>query len=291
MFGNIRRVLLAVGLLAVLPGLVDAAGASRRPGPISLSVAAPAFAPAETATIQPGVQTITGAGQCTSNFVFTDATGAVYLGQAAHCGGTGGSTDTDGCTSPSVDLGKEVIINGTDGAERKGTLAYSSWLTMQEIGEDDFDACAFNDLALVKIHPDDVPKVNPSVPFFGGPTGLATAGTKLGDAVYSYGNSSLRLGLSALSPKRGVSVGDTGEGWSHLVYTVTPGIPGDSGSAFLDAGGRALGVLSTLQVLPFVGSNGVGDLSRQLTYLNTHSGLPHISLVNGTTGFSANRLL
>jgi hypothetical protein len=40
-------------------------------------------------------------------------------------------------------------------------------------------------------------------------------------------------------------VGDDGNGWSHTVYTVTPGIPGDSGSAFLDASGNALGVLST----------------------------------------------
>jgi hypothetical protein len=41
-------------------------------------------------------------------------------------------------------------------------------------------------------------------------------------------------------------LGDDGAGWSHNVATVTPGVPGDSGSAFLDANGRALGVLSTL---------------------------------------------
>ena len=35
-------------------------------------------------------------------------------------------------------------------------------------------------------------------------------------------------------------------GWSHDVYTVTPGIPGDSGSGFLDADGRAFGTLSTV---------------------------------------------
>lgn len=286
MFGNFRRVLLAVGMFAALPGLLDAAGAARRPGSISLAV--PTWAPVATAEIHPGVQTVTdGGGQCTSNFVFT-AGAAVYLGQAAHCGGKGGPTETDGCTSPSVDLGTEVAI---EGASQKGILAYSSWQTMQAIGEDDPDACTFNDLALIRVHPDDVPKVNPSIPFFGGPTGLASTGTELGDAVYSYGNSSLRLGVTALSPKRGVSVGDTGNGWSHLVYTVTPGIPGDSGSAFLDARGKALGVLSTLQVLPIAGSNGVGDLSRELAYLNAHSGLRRVSLVNGTSGFNANRLL
>ena len=62
------------------------------------AAAAPAWAPASSATIHPGVQTFTDGAQCTANFVFFDATN-VYLGQAAHCSGTGSSTDTDGCTS------------------------------------------------------------------------------------------------------------------------------------------------------------------------------------------------
>ena len=43
---------------------------------------------------------------------------------------------------------------------------------MQARGETDADTCAYNDLALVKIDPADVGKVNPSIPFWGGPTGL-----------------------------------------------------------------------------------------------------------------------
>ena len=67
------------------------------------------------------------------------------------------------------------------------------------------------------------------------------------------GGSSLRGGVEALSPKTGVSVGTTGGGWSHAVYTMTPGVPGDSGSAFLDADGKALGTLSTLAIAPLDG--------------------------------------
>ena len=70
----------------------------------------------------------------------------------------------------------------------------------------------------------------------------------LGDTVYSYGNSSLRGGVTKLSPKQGVVVQGEGNGWSRTVYTVTPGIPGDSGSAFLSGSGQAIGVLSTLQI-------------------------------------------
>src|SRR4051812_12749137 len=45
------------------------------------SGAAPAYAPAATATIHPGVQTFTAGGQCTANFVYTDGTNT-YIGQA-----------------------------------------------------------------------------------------------------------------------------------------------------------------------------------------------------------------
>ena len=85
--------------------------------------------------------------------------------------------------------------------------------------------------------------------------------------MYSYGNSSLRLGLRPLSPKTGVSLGTIASGWSHPVYTVTPGIPGDSGSAFLDADGNALGVLSTLAIAPLAGSNNVSDIGLALEYM------------------------
>ena len=88
--------------------------------------------------------------------------------------------------------------------------------------------------------------------------------------MYSYGNSSLRLGIALLSPKSGSSLGTTGDGWTHTVYTITPGIPGDSGSAMLDALGRGSGVLSTINYLPTPLSNGFGDLQHLLAYARTH---------------------
>jgi hypothetical protein len=248
----------------------------------STATAAPTWAPAATATVHPGVVTDTAGGQCTANFVFTGGDGSVYVGQAAHCAGTGAATETDGCTAASLPIGTPVAI---DGATRPGTLAYSSWRTMQARGETDPNVCAFNDLALVRVDPADVGRVNPSVPFWGGPTGLGTGSTAVGDLVYSYGNSPLRGGISALSPKLGTSLGVDGNGWSHGVLTLTPGVPGDSGSAFLDAGGRALGVLSTLALLPVPGSNGVGDLPRELAYAQRTSGIAGLQLAVGTEPF------
>jgi hypothetical protein len=242
--------------------------------------AAPTWAPASTAPIHPGVQTDTQGAQCTANFVYYDASN-VYIGQAAHCAGTGGNTETDGCTAGTLPVGTPVTV---DGASKPGTLAYSSWATMQANGESDPDTCAYNDISLIKLDPADAAKTNPTVPFWGGPTGL-TDTTALGDTVLSYGNSSLRAGVTALSPKQGTSLGQSGGGWTHEVYTVSPGIPGDSGSGFMDADGKAFGVLSTLQLAPKPAANGVSDLSRMLDYMRTHGG-PDVTLANGTEAFS-----
>lgn len=261
----VAAMIAVVALAAVVPG------------------SAGAWAPASQAKVTPGVQTDTAGGQCTANFVFT-AGGNAFIGQAAHCAGTGEATETDGCDAASLPLGTPVTVSG---AANPGTLAYSSWLTMQQIGEADPDACAYNDLALVKLDPADVGRVNPSVPRFGGPTGLGGP-SAVGDTVYSYGNSSLRLGITQLSPKQGIVVETVGNGWSRTVYTASPGIPGDSGSGFLDADGAAIGTLSTLSILPTPLSNGVADLALELQYARDHAGLTDLALVPGTEPFRAN---
>ncbi|HWG09081.1 MAG TPA: serine protease [Solirubrobacteraceae bacterium] len=261
---------------------------------------ASAWAPQESATIHPGVMTFTnassflgGASQCTANFVFTDAAGNVYLGQAAHCSSTGEDTETNGCSTKSLPLGTSIysgdLVNGgVQNGTLIGTLAYNSWITMQKNGEKDANTCAYNDLALIKIAASQVSKVNPTVPFWGGPEGLAAGASPQGEQVFSYGNSILRLGISALSPKTGVSLGDQEEtqGWSQELYTATPGIPGDSGSGFMDSAGDALGVLSTVEFAPLPAANGVGTLAKELAYANAATGLG-LKVAPGTAPFSS----
>ncbi|MDX6704391.1 MAG: hypothetical protein QOI48_237 [Solirubrobacteraceae bacterium] len=245
---------------------------------------APAAMAAPAGAVHPGVQTYTAGAQCTANFVFADAAGT-YIGQAAHCAGTGGANKTNGCTATSLPLGTPVTVTG---ASKPGTLAYSSWLAMQTTHETDPDACAFNDFALIKLDPADTDKIDPTMPGLGGPTGIG--GAAKGAAVFSYGNSKLRLGLAALRPKQGLVVQLPGSGWSRVVYTVTPGIPGDSGSGFLNVRGQAVGVLSTLSLAPLPLANGVGDLARELTYMRAHSTFTGVQLVNGYKPFKANLL-
>lgn len=185
----------------------------------------------------------------------------VLIGYAAHCAGAPGNaaTDTDGCRAPSLPLGTPVTIRG---ASQPGTLVYSSWLAMQRAGERDRNACQHNDFALVRLHPADVGRSNPTVPLFGGPNALDRDGTRSGEPVASWGSSSLRLGVTRLSPKRGYSLG----------------------SGVLDTRGSAIGTLSTVGSTPFPLSNGVSDLQRQMAYARVN-GAPGLTLIPGTVAF------
>ena len=276
---------LALPLVALLVAVAMMATAA----PVRAQAAA--WPPAEEAAIRPGAETVTGGNQCTANFIFTETTttadgteelSAVYIGQAAHCASLGGATGTDGCQEESMPLGTPVEV---EGASQAGELVYSSWIAMQEANESDENTCWYNDFALVALDSADWGSVNPTVPFWGGPVALTTDGTDTFEDVYSYGNSSLRFGIEDLKPKKGYSLGDCCDGWTHDVYTLTPGIPGDSGSGFLDAEGNAFGVLATLAVAPFPASNGVTDLAHALDYMHGHQG-PGAVLEPGTEPFT-----
>ena len=142
---------------------------------------------------------------------------------------------------------------------------------MRSIGTTAANPCAANDFALVRVNRADLGSGQPDRAVLGRPDRPGT-GAPAGDQVYSWGQSSLRP-TTVLSPKTGVSLGSTYGGWGLDVYTVTPGIPGDSGSGFLDAEGRAVGTLSTVAIAPLAGSNGLGDLARELDFARRHSGI------------------
>lgn len=230
----------------------------------------------DEATIRPGVQMVADGSQCTSNFVFLPPDNAtVYLGFAAHCVGTGGdASNTDGCDADGnapLPLGTEVEVQG---ASRPATLAYTSWGTMQAGNETGGAVCGSNDFALVEIHPDDHAKVHPAMLTFGGPTGLAAAGEAAPfDKVLTFGNTGLRPGPAELDAKEGY-VWDASSDWSTIIYTVTPGPPGDSGSGVLLGDGTALGVLVTVLVAPFPAANGATSLDLAMQYAAGPGDLP-----------------
>ena len=241
--------------------------------------AAPTWAPAATAAIHPGVMTFTAGAQCTANFVFYNGT-TVYIGQAAHCSGTGGATETDGCT-PARSRSAPPSTSAAWPPARWSTTRGSR---CRRNGETNADTCAYNDLALVQLDPADAAKVNPSIPFWGGPTGVGTR-HPAGDNVYSYGNSSLRLGVTALSPKRGVSLGDD---WRrlepHRVHRDARASPVTRAARSWTASGKAIGVLSRSRSHPLPASNGVGDIGREARLHELATALG-VTLATGTEPF------
>ena len=131
-------------------------------------------------------------------------------------------------------------------------------------------------------------KVNPSIPFWGGPAGIDTDGTAAGDRVYTLRQLQPARRRRAALAATGISLGDDAAdgGWTHPLYTVTPGVPGDSGSAFVSADGKAIGALSTLGLAPLPLSNNIGDLASELAFAQPHSGIAGLQLVNGTEPFA-----
>ncbi|MBN9737668.1 hypothetical protein Ae168Ps1_2275c [Pseudonocardia sp. Ae168_Ps1] len=289
---RIAGICAAAGLSAVAVLTVPGGTALAQPGP---------------APIGPGVQIVTplgdGAELCTANFLFTGAggqdghrdgdgaehqsspAGKLYLGTAAHCTGTAESTGSvDGCVEPVMPEGTEVGITGRDGRSYSGTVAYNSWAAMQARGETDRAACGYNDFALIELSPEAAAVADPTVPGFGGPVALDTDGTRNGETVYSHQPNQ----LAATPDKQGISLGRPEGPRTHVVVTAPPGVPGDSGSGYLDSEGKAFGVLSSL-LLP-TAANGVADIAQALDYAAEYGRIGKVDLVPGTAPFAPDTL-
>lgn len=253
--------------------------------PPALAAAEPAFGPL-TAPIHPGIPLVTGENKCTANFVFTDAAGRVYLGQAGHCAQD--PTDESAITPETCDYGRQFPIGTPVGLGESGIpgrLAYSSWLTMTGNGERDVATCRYNDFSLVLVPKEVVDRVNPTMPVFGGPTGLNTDGVRAGELMTGWGHSPLWQDVDELHPKRSIAFETDPSGRAHWIYSLYPGVPGDSGGPYLDPLGRAVGSLSELSLDP-PGANIVTDIASALAYAQAHSGIRGLRLVPGTAAFA-----
>ncbi|WP_371403488.1 hypothetical protein OHA10_37090 [Kribbella sp. NBC_00662] len=169
---------------------IEADKATPDPGTSPMTVAAAdagvRWASRANSQIAPGTQVYTGDGQCTANFVFIDKLRNVFVGQAAHCAARGSSEETNGCRADSLPLGTAITFRrggspvSAGDLVGRGRLVYSSWITMQQRNESDSAVCGHNDLALVKVDARYLKLVNPSLPFWGGPTDRRSGGPRMG---------------------------------------------------------------------------------------------------------------
>lgn len=207
------------------------------------------------ATVRPGVGVVSSSGSCTSNFVFQSPDNrTLYLGLAAHC-------------LPGESENEQVEIAG---GEVTATVAYNSWYTMDNLDGDPGIDRSTNDFALIEIPDDARDKVHPAIRHYGGPVDLALQ-AEAGDRILTYGNTPLRQGIEPSNTREGYVVESST--WYTSMYIVTPGLPGDSGSAVLDGQGRALGVLIHLGIAPLAASNGAVNLAPALDWAHEHAGI------------------
>jgi hypothetical protein len=224
------------------------------------------------------VQTVAAGTRCTANFVFYDSR-YVYLGQAASCTGAPGT---------------KIAVQG---ASRSARVVYNSW-TWGGFRS----PYSANNFALIRLDNADKAKVNPSVPFWGGPT-AGKGASSLGSPVYAYGNSASPSGTTDRSPKYGIDTtakpdgccrpGGTDGGWTHYAQMVLPspdhdypetsGLGGDDlGSPVLDARGRAFGILGSWA---HDTSNRVTDLAKAIAHMKASTNLDAVKLATGTEPF------
>jgi hypothetical protein len=224
--------------------------------------------------LRPGVNGDNPDGSCTTNFLYHLNDTRYFLGLAAHCFRTDGNPAWISCPTSNAPLGTRVQFFSDDGRSWGGSLAYSSFLSMQRVHEQDASICDANDLALVELDADTVQVVHPAVRGFGGPTGLAAGALADGAKLYMYGNSETRSAFG-LAPT-GVGNEHTGNvdsyadgGWRGVTSFTPAAIPGDSGSGLMGPAGEAAGVLS---VVSSDGSNGFANLPFALWYMAVHEG-------------------
>lgn len=169
------------------------------------------------AGIRPGAWMIAPAG-CTMNFVFGSAR-QYYIGTAGHC------------TEP----GDEVTIVAAPG------VLMNIGTTVKSV-----DNGIGDDFALVEIRPEMAEHVNPSMTYFGGPTGEGSP--QPGDIVEHAGHG-LVIGTGG-TPRAGVVAyrGPGDEARSDAFSWVGAASPGDSGSPVRLADGTAAGDLTHLVV-------------------------------------------
>ncbi|MGP3979699.1 hypothetical protein [Streptomyces sp. KR80] len=167
--------------------------------------------------IRPGAWMIAPAG-CTMNFVFGQAPN-YYIGTAGHC------------TEP----GDEVTIFAAPG------LLMNIGKTVKSV-----DNGVGDDFALVEIRPEMAEHVNPSMTYFGGPTGQGSP--ESGDIVEHAGHG-LVIGTGG-TPRAGVVAyrGPGDERRSDAFSWAGAASPGDSGSPVRLADGTAAGDLTHLVV-------------------------------------------
>ena len=235
--------------------------------------------PATAATagrVGPGMQLVTAGRACTANFVFRDARRRVFLGYAASCATRRPVTASRACDARSLPLGTTVRLVDGGRTLGHGVLRYSSVRALRRAGVTDAATCAANDFALVRLTGAAKRLVTSTVPYWGGPSGVGELPA----------NGATVFGL-ARPDADGRSLPRVGTVVSTATGAVTVSTPLAStrrarGAGFLDAQGRAVGILTSSTTS---GDNTVVSLGAAVVFAR-HHGVAGLRLVRGHAPFT-----
>jgi hypothetical protein len=231
--------------------------------------------PEQAAGIRPGSVLVTDNGGGTAGFIwrevdeekpdeeldlYVSTSGGLLLGEAnASANATRGEEEGEDLSELTV----EIDLDGTFG----GVGSQAGTLTTTELGEvvyarqaTPLNESGFGDIfGLVRVPDDMRDMVDPSIPQFGGPTGVSPGAIPTGEPIHLYGNSV--HGATFVSKGRtGSGFGELGtDSWASVIprYGNDIDAPGDNGapvvasntSGGLPAGGVAGGIATHLTVL------------------------------------------
>lgn len=236
---------------------------------------------ASAGRIGPGTEATTAGRACTVNFVFRDSRERVFVGYAASCATRTPVATANTCTARSLPMGTRVRFADRGRTVGYGELRYSSVRALRRAGVTDAATCAANDFALVELRGAVKRRVDASVPYWGGPSGLGalpTAGTTVfGLARPSAGARTLPRAGQVLTAGR-----STAE-----VMTPLPSTRAARGSGFLDGTGRAVGILTASTA---DGENTVVSLKRAVAFARDH-GMTGLRVVHGQDRFTGAAVL
>lgn len=235
---------------------------------------------ASSGRIGPGVQMVTAGRSCTASFVFR-AGHRVLLGYAASCATRTPVSGPDSCRARSLPLGTRVRLADRGRTLGHGRLVYSSLRALHRAGVTDAALCAANDFALVRVRGAARRRVVASMPYWGGPTGLAPL-PAAGSTVFGLARPTR---AARTLPRAGQVVAVSGS--TATVNTPLPSGRAARGSGFLDDTGRAVGILTASAG---TGDNVVASLADAVAFARGH-GLPRLHIVRGRAGFSGAAVL
>jgi len=233
--------------------------------------------PERAGGIRPGSQMLIeladgGTAGCTANFIWRDSE-QLYIGAAGHCFLGEGPADSRAArqheegtdTNQRIDAVKvcaDCTFGGATGLLVQGPVIELGDVVYarQTSPVEDDDGGVGHDFGLVEIKPDQEEAVDPSMPEFGGPTGVSDAAVPAGTPINQYGAG---IGNGEVYPTQGSNGSSLGDGGTDndAWFAALRATPGDSGSPIQSSaagtgieGDEAAGILTHITTLGTAGT-------------------------------------